>query len=151
MGAASYVTGSHNLRFGTAFTNGDWRLVEAYTGDVQPITYSFGRPVSVTLRLPNDMSNGIKRDFGLFMQDRWAMGRVSLNLGVRYDNFVGETRESSVLPNRFTFSELANGVTYGACADGRPVATATARSRTGRTFRHASALRGTCLAPAVPP
>ena len=119
MGAASYVTGSHNLRFGTSYTNGDWRLVEAYTGDVQPITYSFGRPVSVTLRLPNDMSNGIKRDFGLFVQDRWAMGRVTLNLGLRYDNFVGETRESSVLPNRFTFSPLANGVTYGECADGK--------------------------------
>jgi hypothetical protein len=119
MGAASYVTGSHNLRFGAAFTNGDWRLVEAYTGDVQPITYSFGRPVSVTLRLPDDMSNGIKRDFSLFLQDRWGTGRVSLNLGLRYDNFVGETRESRVLPNRFTFSELANGVTYDKCADGK--------------------------------
>ncbi len=53
MGAASYVTGNHNLRFGTTFTNGDWRLIEAWTGDVQPITYNDGVPVSVTLRLPD--------------------------------------------------------------------------------------------------
>ncbi len=53
------------------------------------------------------------------MQDRWMMGRITLNLGLRYDQFIGETRESKVLPNRFTFSELANGVTYGECPDGK--------------------------------
>ncbi len=119
MGAASYVTGSHSYRFGATLTNGDWRLIEAYTGDVQPITYNAGRPVSVTLRLPNDMRNGIKRDLGVFVQDRWLMGRMTLNLGLRYDNFVGDTRESEVLPNRFTFTELADGVKYGECPDGK--------------------------------
>ena len=43
MGAASYVTGSHNFRFGATLTNGDWRLIEQWTGDVQPITYNAGR------------------------------------------------------------------------------------------------------------
>jgi hypothetical protein len=120
MGAASYVTGSHAFRLGTTFTNGDWRLVEQWTGDVQPITYNAGRPVSVTLRLPDDMNNGIKRDLGIFFQDRWIMSsRLTLNLGLRYDNFVGETRESQVLPNRFTFSELANGASFGECPDGK--------------------------------
>ena len=119
MGAASYVTGSHNFRFGATLTNGDWRLIEQWTGDVQPITYNAGRPVSVTLRLPMDARNGIKRDLGLFVQDRWAMGRVTLNLGLRYDQFIGETRESEVLPNRFTFTELANGVKFGECSDGK--------------------------------
>ena len=37
-------------------------------------------------------------------QDRWTMGRVTWNLGLRFDQFIGETRESEVLPNRFTFS-----------------------------------------------
>ena len=82
MGAASYVTGSHNFRFGATLTNGDWRLIEQWTGDVQPITYNAGAPVSVTLRLPMDARNGIKRDLGLFVQDRWAMGRITWNLGL---------------------------------------------------------------------
>ena len=68
-----------------------------WTGDVQPITYNAGRPVSVTLRLPIDRRNGIKADTGIFVQDRWTMGRVTLNLGLRYDWFIGETRESEVL------------------------------------------------------
>jgi hypothetical protein len=119
MGAASYVTGSHSFRFGTTLSNGDWRLVEAFTGDAQRIIYNAGRPVALTLRLPNDMRNGIKRDLGIFMQDRWIMGRVTWNLGLRYDQFIGETRESEVLPNRFTFSEFANGVMFGKCSDGK--------------------------------
>ena len=65
------------------------------------------------------MRNGIKRDLGLFVQDRWAMGRITLNLGLRYDQFIGETRESEVLPNRFVFTDLANGVSYGECPDGK--------------------------------
>jgi hypothetical protein len=121
MGAASYVTGSHNYRFGATLTNGDWRLIEQWTGDVQPITYNAGRPVSVTLRLPMDARNGIKQDLGLFVQDRWTMGRVTWNLGLRYDHFIGETRESEVLPNRFTFPglDLANGVVFQECEDGK--------------------------------
>jgi hypothetical protein len=119
MGAASYVTGSHNYRFGATLTNGDWRLIEQWTGDVQPITYNAGRPVSVTLRLPMDARNGIKQDLGLYIQDRWTMGRITWNLGLRYDHFIGETRESEVLPNRFTFSEIANGVSFPECEDGK--------------------------------
>ncbi|MBA3269069.1 MAG: hypothetical protein H0T71_01050, partial [Acidobacteria bacterium] len=114
MGAASYVTGSHNLRFGASLTNGDWRLIEAWTGDAQPITYNNGVPVSTTLRLPTDRRNGIKADTGIFVQDRWSMGRVTLNLGLRYDQFIGETRESEVLANRFS-----NGFQFGKCEDGQ--------------------------------
>jgi len=114
MAAASYVTGSHAFRFGANLSNGDWRLIEAWTGDVQPITYNAGAPVSATLRLPMDARNGIKRDLGIFLQDRWIMGRVTWNLGLRFDNFVGESRESEILPNRFN-----SGVKYGTCEDGK--------------------------------
>jgi hypothetical protein len=115
MGAASYVTGSHNFRFGLQWTTGDWRLIEAWTGDVQPILYNAGTPVSVTLRLPMDARNGIKRDLGIFLQDRWTVhDRVTLNAGIRFDQFIGESRESEILPNRFNA-----GVKYGVCSDGK--------------------------------
>jgi hypothetical protein len=113
MGAASYVAGNHTLRGGGTLTNGDWRLLTMWTGDVQPITYTAGRPTSVTLRLPSDRQNGVKQDLGLFIQDKWAMGRITLNLGLRYDNFVGESRESKILANRFTPE-----TTFGKCSDG---------------------------------
>jgi hypothetical protein len=113
MGAASYVTGAHSFRFGTTISTGTWRLTEARTGDVTPITYNAGRPVSTTLRLPTDRRNGIKADTGIFVQDRWALGRVTLNLGLRYDWFIGETLESEVLPSRFNA-----GTQFGRCPDG---------------------------------
>src|SRR5687768_3883702 len=114
MGAANYVAGSHSLRGGLTWSTGDWRLLRMWTGDVQPITYNAGRPVSVTLRLPNDRNNGIDRDLGLYLQDRWTLGRLTLNLGLRYDQFIGETRPSTVLGNRF-----APETTFGDCPDGK--------------------------------
>lgn len=115
MGAASYVTGTHSFRFGATLSNGDWRLIEARTGDVAPITYTNGVPTSVTLRLPMDARNGIKQDLGFFVQDRWNVhDRVTLNLGLRYEHFIGESRESEILPNRFN-----DGVKYGKCSDGK--------------------------------
>jgi hypothetical protein len=113
MGAASYVAGSHNFRAGLNWTTGDWKLLTRWTGDMQPITYNAGRPVSATLRLPSDRNNGVDRDLGFFLQDKWALGRVTLNLGLRYDQFIGESRESAVLPSR-----LSGGATFGDCPDG---------------------------------
>ncbi len=114
MGAASYVVGSHSFRGGMNWTNGDWRLLTMWTGDMQPITYNNGRPVSAQLRLPSDRNNGVDRDLGIYLQDRWSMGRVTLNMGIRYDQFIGETRESIVKPSRH-----GAGATFGDCPDGK--------------------------------
>jgi hypothetical protein len=113
MGAASYVTGSHSFRLGATVSEGDWRVLDQWTGDMQPITYNAGRPVQTTLRLPIDRRNGIKADTGIFLQDRWTMSRVTWNLGVRYDWFIGETQESEVSPSRFN-----SGTKFGKCPDG---------------------------------
>jgi hypothetical protein len=114
MGAASYVTGSHSFRVGASLSNGDWRLVQAWTGD-STITYNAGTPTSVTLRLPFDRQNGVKRDLGIFAQDKWVMGRITWNLGLRYDQFIGESRESSILENRLGVA----ATTFGECSDGQ--------------------------------
>ena len=42
--AASYVTGAHSLRAGVTVSQARWRLVQQYTGDVQPVTYNNGTP-----------------------------------------------------------------------------------------------------------
>ena len=113
MGAASYVAGNHSFRAGATLSNGDWKLLTRWTGDMQPITYNAGVPVSATLRLPSDRNNGINRDLGLYAQDRWSLGRVTLNLGLRFDQFIGETRASSVLASRH-----GAAATFGECSDG---------------------------------
>ena len=112
-GSVSYVTGSHTLRFGGALTNGNRRNIIVYTGDVAPITFNAGVPVSVQLRLPRDQREGIKRDLGLFAQDKWSIGRITVNAGIRYDNFVGNTQEEDLLAGRFNAAQH-----FGVCSDG---------------------------------
>jgi hypothetical protein len=113
-GSASYTTGSHAFKTGATLSEGNWRLVDEFTGDVSQVRYNAGTPVSVTLRLPTDRRNGIKADLGLFAQDRWTTGRATWNLGVRYDWFVGETRASALLPSR-----INNGTSFDRCPDGK--------------------------------
>ena len=110
-GSMSYVTGSHSFKVGTAVSEGNWRLLEEFTGDVSTITFTNGNPSTTTLRLPTDRRNHIKADIGIYAQDRWTMGRATLNLGLRYDWFLGETGEGEVLPSRYN-----GGITFGKCA-----------------------------------
>jgi hypothetical protein len=113
-GSMSYVTGSHAFKVGTAVSEGNWRLLEEFTGDVSTITYTNGAPSTTTLRLPTDRRNHIKADVGIYAQDRWVMGRTTFNLGLRYDWFQGATGEGEVLPNRFN-----SGIKFEKCADGK--------------------------------
>ena len=113
-GSASYVTGSHAFKFGTSISHGTWREVRQYTGDVQPVTYNAGQPVSVTLRIPTDRQNGIKADTGIFAQDKWTIKRATITGGVRLDWFIGET-----LPEDLPASTLNAAVHFGPCPDGK--------------------------------
>ena len=147
MGAASYVTGSHNFR---GRRDADQRrLAAARSVDRRRAAdHLQRRPAGVGDAASADRSrNGIKRDLGLFLQDRWTMGRITLNLGLRYDQFIGETRESEVLPSRFNAGAHVRRVPG---RQGDPGERAPARCRTGRTSRRASASRWTCSATAAP-
>ncbi len=114
MGAASYVVGSHSFRGGATLSNGDWRELQNVDRRHAADHLQRRRPVSVTLRLPYERNNGIKRDLGIYVQDRWSLGRITVNAGVRFDQFIGETRESTVMPSRH-----GAGATFGECPDGQ--------------------------------
>jgi hypothetical protein len=122
--AVSYVTGSHSFKFGGAVSEGRWRLVQQFTGDVglgpsggatanNGITYNNGTPVSVTLRIPTDRRNSIRFDAGVFGQDRWTIKRATINAGLRFDWFQGAT-----LPEELPASTLNPAQGYGNCPDG---------------------------------
>jgi hypothetical protein len=118
--AATFVTGSHSMRFGATISQARWRLTQQYTKDVQPITFNGLlpngnlNPVSVTLRLPTDRLNSIKNDSAVFAQDKWTIGRATINAGLRWDWFISAT-DPETLPAG-TFNQA---VTYAACADGK--------------------------------
>jgi hypothetical protein len=94
----SYVTGSHNLKVG--FQN-RWGHFTLYNGphpaDIRAHLFFDGTslglgnnfPIQVTvLGTPLDgYKVEVNHDIGLYAQDTWTLGRITLNLGVRTDFF----------------------------------------------------------------
>jgi hypothetical protein len=112
--AASYVTGSHSLRFGATISQAKWRLTQQFTGDAQPINYNAGVPVSIQLRIPTDRRNSIKNDSSVFAQDKWTFKRATVNAGFRWDWFISATD-----PETLPASTWNSAVTYSECSDGK--------------------------------
>src|SRR4051794_18627246 len=112
--AANYITGAHSLRGGIVISQAQWRLAQQYTLDVQPVTFNAGVPVSVALKIPTDRKNSIKEDLGLFVQDKWTLGRATINAGVRYDQFIGATDPETLPAGTYNAA-----VTYADCPDGK--------------------------------
>jgi hypothetical protein len=92
--SASYITGSHTLKTG-------WTMQRYYLGrpdrytDINQInqarSYTFRNrvPVSVTIWATPFEYLEQTTNLGLFAQDQWTLGRVTLNLGLRYDGLNG--------------------------------------------------------------
>jgi len=95
--SVTYVTGTHNFKVGVT----NEQLVDnsgeedhtkiGFAGEsVGNISYRFmnGVPNSVVqYATPYLRMNRVKSDLGIYAQDQWSVGRLTLNYGVRYDYF----------------------------------------------------------------
>ncbi len=82
----SYITGSHNFKVGMQTMHGNSEI-----RNVAPL-YDFqyiirqGAPVELKLgAYPHRQQGTLQLMLGLYAQDQWTLGRLTLNLGVRYD------------------------------------------------------------------
>ena len=86
--SAAYVTGTHSYKAGFMMRvrgNGPTFNNTSVNGDMN---YNFlnGVPRRVTLfATPIEQRNDIKADLGIFAQDSWAMSRMTINYGFRFD------------------------------------------------------------------
>jgi outer membrane receptor protein involved in Fe transport len=103
--ALSYITGAHSFKFGFNNSIGS----SDYSSFVyQPIAdrLNNGIPNQITLRArPFRNLWEMDADLGLFAQDRWTVGRLTLTGGLRFDykktNFPGQQLGPTALaPNR---------------------------------------------------
>lgn len=96
--AVSYITGSHNFKVG--FNNAyGYHQNTIYTDPARPYSYTFanGVPSGITYRIvPRTVKVTVNRDLGLFAQDRWTIGRWTLQGGIRYDNFKNSFPETAI-------------------------------------------------------
>ncbi len=98
--SASYVTGSHALKFGGSVGAGQHRNIRTYNGDVT-MTLNGGVAQSATLRASQDARESFFPDLQLFVQDKWTFRRATMNLGVRYDRVVGYAPPNDLPANRW--------------------------------------------------
>lgn len=97
----TYVTGSHSFKVGfqerfgwikndlTQFGN----LVQVYNNGVPLQVRAYNTPISSRSNL-----NG---DIGVFIQDSWKLGRLTVNPGLRFERFRAEVAEQSAPAGRF--------------------------------------------------
>ncbi len=85
--ALSYVTGSHNLKFGMTLDEGTWRQGTDIIGPTDSLLFTLGgRPLLIAaFATPYNVAVDLTADFGLYVQDTWTIDRTTFNLGLRWD------------------------------------------------------------------
>ncbi|MEP7309071.1 MAG: carboxypeptidase regulatory-like domain-containing protein [Acidobacteriota bacterium] len=98
----SYVTGAHALKVGFQQRFG-WQQDTRFGINADLIQqYRNGVPTQVTIfNTPTSSRNEVNADLGIFVQDTWTMGRLTLNPGLRFDYFNTSIPEQSVPAGRF--------------------------------------------------
>jgi hypothetical protein len=86
--SVSYVGGSHAFKFGEQLLEGFQTLNENVP---QQLGYLFlnGRPTNIVQHAGPVLIDMRIQSLSLYGQDQWTLRRLTLNLGVRYDQFVG--------------------------------------------------------------
>jgi hypothetical protein len=88
--SVSYVTGTHALKFGVQDEQGVLKAFRSASTANVSYTFNNGLPVSLTqYATPYELQNRFKHDLGIYAQDQWAIRRLTLNLGLRFDYFNG--------------------------------------------------------------
>lgn len=131
--SVSYVTGSHAFKFGVQMEQGINNQDQQVHGDVNYI-FLRGVPNSITQWATPYLTKNRMRDVGLFAQDQWAIKRLTINYGLRYDNFIAYVPAQSLPATRFvaarSFDKVDNvpnwkdfnprmGASYDLFGDGR--------------------------------
>jgi hypothetical protein len=101
----SYVTGSHTLKGGVQLQQGISREADQHRGDME-IRWLNGVPNNVVLRAtPRNAVENIT-DFGLYIDEKWTIGRFAISGGVRYDYFNGYAPEQWSPPGSWVPARL---------------------------------------------
>ncbi|MBM3772020.1 MAG: TonB-dependent receptor [Acidimicrobiia bacterium] len=90
----TYVTGGHNFKTGIQT---EQLATDQYLFANGNMSYTFraGVPIALTQRATPFNQEDRGNDYGAFVQDQWRIRRLTLNLGVRYDHYMGWVPEQN--------------------------------------------------------
>ena len=113
----SYVTGSHSVKFGMDMQRGHFERNDS-NNKSEGLWYRTRDyiPNQLTLKAPlAGYTSRLNRNLGIYAQDRWTTGRLTLNGGIRFD-FQNESADAFVAtpniwtPNRNTSHEEVKNI-----------------------------------------
>ena len=99
----SYVTGSHNAKFGFEVQRGHFERNDNNdsTGGIWYTTRDYV-PQFVTIQAPlQGWQNNLNYNLGIFVQDRWTVSRVTVSGGVRLNLQKESTQPFTATPHRW--------------------------------------------------
>lgn len=102
-GALSYVTGSHSAKFGARHHTNDSTFPKNHYNDSQ-LKYFFQAGTPVRLRMYADQDSDQQQHQGitaLYAQDRWTLGRLTLQGGLRFEYLRDSFDRQQMGPNVF--------------------------------------------------
>ena len=115
-GSLSYVTGSHNAKFGGRYHYNDSLGVNFYNDSQLSYTFLNGSPTQLTMFGNHDVRQLVTQGMAsLYAQDQWTRGRLTLQGGVRFEHLSAEFPDQQIGPNLFipvaiTFPARDSGV-----------------------------------------
>ena len=98
---STYVTGSHQFRFGSQYSYGPYHVSITENGDGYMV-FTKGQPTNfVALNTPYFQWPHLNADLGLYAMDTWHFGRFALTAGVRFEYLSGEIETEAAPAGRF--------------------------------------------------
>ena len=99
--SVSYITGSHSFKSGFQLGQGVKNLHQ-YSWTDYNYTFLRGVPTQITqLATPYLRKERIRADLGIFAQDQWAVKRLTVNYGVRFDYYNAYVPEQHMPATKF--------------------------------------------------
>jgi Carboxypeptidase regulatory-like domain/TonB-dependent Receptor Plug Domain len=99
--SGSYVTGSHTIKAGLQYNWGPYENTRESNADLQQ-RYTNGAPSLVRVyNTPLRLMDKLNADIGIYAQDSWALERLTLNYGIRWEYLSHEVAEQFSPAGRF--------------------------------------------------
>ena len=112
----TYLRGGHTFKVGVDWlAERSWRLNDVNAN--MHFNFRNGQPVSIDVfQTPLEFFDALYADLGVFGQDQWRVGRLTLNLGLRFDYLNQGSPAQRMEPARFRATPLVfDPVPCGPC------------------------------------
>ncbi|HYL37583.1 MAG TPA: TonB-dependent receptor [Bryobacteraceae bacterium] len=99
--AGTYVTGTHQIRFGIQDNWGPTRISGVTNGDGFALYKNQTPYIFEATNDPYNQALTLKHDLGIFAQDTWHVKRLSITAGVRWEYLSGQIDHETAPAGRF--------------------------------------------------